>query len=189
MIDSTTVRGGLRASCGHWIRQRTRWIKGYMQTALVHARSPRRLVRQVGVRRRAGFAAADRRHPADLPAGARACGSAPPPGTRSASRTACWSSSGAFWTLGLINLIIGNTVAVYLSMLAVYRRHRYELIWWAMLTPIYWVLHSIAAYKALWQLIFKPFYWEKTVHGLTAVPADPEQEAPVAAPIVPEVAR
>jgi hypothetical protein len=30
------------------------------------------------------------------------------------------------------------------------------------------VLHSIASYKALWQLIVKPHYWEKTEHGLTA---------------------
>jgi hypothetical protein len=31
----------------------------------------------------------------------------------------------------------------------------------------YWVLISIAAYKALWQLIRKPFYWEKTRHGVS----------------------
>jgi hypothetical protein len=30
-------------------------------------------------------------------------------------------------------------------------------------------MHSIAAYKGLWQLIYKPFYWEKTNHGLTKV--------------------
>ncbi len=47
-------RGGLRAAAP-WIRQRTRWIKGYMQTALVHTRSPRRLVRQVGAIDALGF--------------------------------------------------------------------------------------------------------------------------------------
>jgi len=31
----------------------------------------------------------------------------------------------------------------------------------------YWVMISIAAYMALWQLIRRPFYWEKTQHGLS----------------------
>ncbi len=38
---------------------------------------------------------------------------------------------------------------------------------YALLTPVYWALMSIAAYKAAWQLVTKPFYWEKTRHGLT----------------------
>jgi hypothetical protein len=32
-------------------------------------------------------------------------------------------------------------------------------------------MHSIAAYMALWQLVTRPFYWEKTTHGLTTVKA------------------
>jgi hypothetical protein len=38
---------------------------------------------------------------------------------------------------------------------------------WALANPFYWLLHSLAAYKALWQLIVKPHYWEKTEHGLS----------------------
>ncbi len=34
----------------NWIRQRSRWIKGYMQTWLVHNRHPARLIRQIGPR-------------------------------------------------------------------------------------------------------------------------------------------
>jgi hypothetical protein len=30
-------------------------------------------------------------------------------------------------------------------------------------------IETIAAYKGLWQLIYKPFYWEKTNHGLSKV--------------------
>jgi glycosyltransferase XagB len=41
----------------------------------------------------------------------------------------------------------------------------------ALLNPVYWLLHSIAAYKALGQLFTKPFYWEKTQHGITRVKA------------------
>ena len=34
------------------------------------------------------------------------------------------------------------------------------------LSPLYWVLISIGAWKGLWQLVVRPHYWEKTVHGL-----------------------
>jgi hypothetical protein len=35
------------------------------------------------------------------------------------------------------------------------------------LMPCYWVLHSIAAWRALGRLITKPSHWEKTPHGLS----------------------
>ena len=186
VINSTTFEEANSAT-GNWIRQRSRWIKGYMQTALVHSRDPAHLVRVTGWRGAAGFALLIAGTPLTflmapvlwLVAIVMLFGAA----------TGLQAFPPALLALGLFNLIFGNTVAVYLSMLAVYRRHRFELIWWAMLTPLYWVLHSIAAYKALWQLIFKPFYWEKTVHGLTAVSAEPEREASVPAPVIPEVAQ
>src|SRR6201996_7657145 len=44
VVDSTTFE---EASCqaGQWLRQRSRWIKGYMQTLLVHTRRPMQLLR------------------------------------------------------------------------------------------------------------------------------------------------
>lgn len=33
---------------GNWLRQRSRWIKGHLQTWLVHTRSPRQLLRELG---------------------------------------------------------------------------------------------------------------------------------------------
>jgi hypothetical protein len=41
------------------------------------------------------------------------------------------------------------------------------LVIYALLNPIYYLLQSVAAWKALKQLFFNPFYWEKTEHGLT----------------------
>jgi glycosyltransferase XagB len=38
---------------------------------------------------------------------------------------------------------------------------------YALTVPGYWLLQSVAAYKALWQLIKNPFYWEKTAHGIS----------------------
>ena len=51
-------------------------------------------------------------------------------------------------------------------MIAVFLRKNYALLPFALLNPFYWLLHSIAAYKAAAQLITNPFYWEKTQHGL-----------------------
>ena len=44
----------------------------------------------------------------------------------------------------------------------------YSLIKYGLLTPFYWILMSVAAYKALFQLFAKPYYWEKTHHGLAS---------------------
>jgi hypothetical protein len=38
------------------------------------------------------------------------------------------------------------------------------------LTPAYWVLHSVAAWRALWQLVVRPAHWEKTPHGIVHGP-------------------
>ena len=42
----------------------------------------------------------------------------------------------------------------------------YELVKYALLSPIYWALMSVAAWKGFLQLFYAPSYWEKTVHGL-----------------------
>ena len=180
VINSTTFEEANTAT-HNWIRQRSRWIKGYMQTALVHSRHPGHLVRVTGWRGAAGFALLIAGTPLTfllapvLWAMALLLLFGPIAGVQ--------SYPAPILVLGLFNLIVGNTVAVYLAMLAVYRRERFDLIAWAMLTPVYWVLHSIAAYKALWQLIVNPFYWEKTVHGLTDMtPDEPTPPARAATP-------
>ena len=64
-------------------------------------------------------------------------------------------------------LTLGNFLAIYLNLLPIFKRKLYTLLPYAFLNPVYWILHSIAAYKALWQLFTKPYYWEKTQHGLS----------------------
>lgn len=68
--------------------------------------------------------------------------------------------------VSLFNLVIGNGLMIYVSMMGAFKRRRYSLVLWA-LNPVHWILHSIASYKAVRQLITKPHYWEKTLHGLT----------------------
>jgi hypothetical protein len=51
-------------------------------------------------------------------------------------------------------------------MIGVMKRKQYSLVKYTFLIPFYWLMISAAGFMALYQLVFKPFYWEKTVHGL-----------------------
>jgi hypothetical protein len=70
--------------------------------------------------------------------------------------------------LAMLNLLIGNAMYIYFNMVAAAKRKWYRLVPWGLLAPLYWVMHSIAAYKAAWQLVLNPHYWEKTQHGTSA---------------------
>jgi hypothetical protein len=165
VVNSTTYEEANMA-VGNWIRQRSRWIKGYMQTVLVHTRHPLRLVGTVGPRQAAGFALLIGGTPAMflltpwLYALFLAELVAPGVLLPVLPEWLVWVSAA--------NLLLGNGVIVYLSLLAGFKRRAYGLVPFALLSPLYWLLHSIAAYKAAWQLVTKPFYWEKTTHGLSS---------------------
>lgn len=166
VVNSTTMEEA-NTSVKNFIRQRSRWIKGYLQTALVHARSPRALLRQIGLTRFASFALLIGGTPITflgvIPFYVLTVFTVFIP-TEVLNQVFPW------WLLWLclLNFVIGTSVMVYLSMMGPFKRGTFGLIWWAMLNPVYWILHSIAAYKGLWQLITKPHYWEKTDHGLTS---------------------
>ena len=63
-------------------------------------------------------------------------------------------------------LFIGNFVFMYLNVAGSVRRGYYNLAKYALISPLYWGLMSIGAWKGFIQLFTKPFYWEKTEHGL-----------------------
>lgn len=165
VINSTTLE---EANCqvGNWIRQRSRWIKGYMQTWLVHMRDPVSLYRMVGLKGFIGF---------QLFVGGTII--------NAFGALAFWSVF-MLWLLGLgaplsdafpvpllilgtINFILCNAALVYCTMLAPVRRELWSLVPWALTIPAYWMLLSVAACKALWQLVTNPFHWEKTTHGIS----------------------
>ncbi|WP_369131132.1 glycosyltransferase [Modestobacter roseus] len=165
VVNSTTYEEANMA-VGNWIRQRSRWIKGYMQTVLVHTRHPWRLLRSVGPRQTAGFAL--------LIGGTPLMFLATPWLYAIMIVELIWP--GALvptlpdWLVqvSFANLLLGNSVIIYLSLLAGFKRRSYGLVPFALFSPVYWLLHSIASYKALWQLLVNPFYWEKTNHGLSS---------------------
>jgi len=167
VINSTTFE---EANCeiGNWIRQRSRWIKGYMQTYLVHMRDPVNLYRSVGPAGFWGFQF--------FIGGTMLSGILNP---------VFWSLFVVWLVLGgdvldplfpqavlymsLFNLLAGNGLFVYLSLLGPVKRGWLDLAPWALTVAAYWALMSVAAYKALWQLVRNPFYWEKTQHGISKV--------------------
>jgi glycosyltransferase involved in cell wall biosynthesis/O-antigen/teichoic acid export membrane protein len=55
-------------------------------------------------------------------------------------------------------------------MIGCAKRGHYELIKYVFFVPFYWIAISVAAVKALYQLIVKPHFWEKTHHGLHLKP-------------------
>ncbi len=84
---------------------------------------------------------------------------------------------GLFHIVNLGALVIGNTVFVGAGIIGALKRRYYKLLPAALAMPAYWLMMSIAAYKALWQLITKPFYWEKTSHGLSTTTPHPSLPA------------
>lgn len=165
IVNSTTYEEANK-QLGNWLRQRSRWIKGYMQTALVFSRNPGRLVRRAGWRQSLGFAL--------LIAGTPLIFLIQP---ISIGLTVLWAVTRTsalepifppiVLYLSLFNLLIGNALAIYINMFAVFKRRLHVLVLFSLFNPLYWLLHSIASFKALGQLFTRPYYWEKTVHGLS----------------------
>jgi cellulose synthase/poly-beta-1,6-N-acetylglucosamine synthase-like glycosyltransferase len=164
-LDSTTYEEA-NSRVGNWIRQRSRWIKGYIQTYLVHMRHPLRLARRLGAKGFLGFQF--------FIGGAFV---APLSFLPLAALFALWQISRTswiealfppwLWTFAAANLIVAGIALCLFHMIAAWKRGRRGLAWWALLLPVYYLLMSLAAYKALWQLVRRPHYWEKTEHGLT----------------------
>jgi cellulose synthase/poly-beta-1,6-N-acetylglucosamine synthase-like glycosyltransferase len=167
VINSTTFEeaNGVLPS---WIRQRSRWIKGYMQTWLVHMRHPVKLWRSIGLKGTFCF---------------HFFIGAPP--LLMLINPIVWSITIAFYflhdssfawlfpepigTLATFNLFFANLLLVYFGIVAALKRRYLDLVPTGLLQPLYWVLHSVAAYRALWQLIRDPHFWEKTEHGTSHV--------------------
>jgi hypothetical protein len=85
----------------------------------------------------------------------------------------------AVYFTALFLFIAGNFFFIYSSVVGMYfvindmnkqgRGHilSYSLVKFTVLLPFYWLLMSVASYKALFELILRPSHWEKTEHGLT----------------------
>jgi cellulose synthase/poly-beta-1,6-N-acetylglucosamine synthase-like glycosyltransferase len=167
IVESTTWE----EACSEWkawIRQRTRWIKGYMVTSLVQLRSPVQAWRRLGLKGMCGLLG--------LIVGTPLLFLAAPLMWAFFLYTFLGGAVPQFalpdWakTVTFLTLVVGNTVMIALTALAARRRANWRLAAYALLNPVYWTLHSIAAWRALFQLVVKPAHWEKTPHGIVHGP-------------------
>jgi len=166
MIDSTTYEEA-PARIGPWLRQRTRWFKGWMQTWLVHVREPRLVWRQLGP---AGFVAFN------LMVGGNALGALVHPLFLVAliwgllQNGVTWTGDGVtVFLMGALyaaTAVFGYLSSAFLGWLGLSRRDLSSSAWVLLLTPLHWVFLSVAAWRAFYQLFTSPFAWEKTEHGL-----------------------
>ena len=162
LIDTVTLE---EANCQAlpWVKQRSRWIKGFMITWATHMRDPVLLWRQLGARRFAGFQV--------LFAGSV---------VQALLAPVLWS----FWLVPLgvhhpvaaalspsmftalwMTFIVTEAFSIVFGAAGLARtRHRLS----PFLVPsliFYHPLASLAAYKGAWELLTRPFYWDKTSHG------------------------
>ncbi len=152
-----------------WRNQRTRWLKGWMQTYLVHMRRPAALARDLGLLRFLGF---------QILMGGLILSALVHPWFYAAAGWELLAGplaaydhplSGVITILGLVKLVLGYVTGVALGAIAVAGRGRRRLMLSTLGMPFYWLLISAAAYRALYQLIVAPYHWEKTQHRPRAV--------------------
>ncbi|WP_120500846.1 glycosyltransferase [Roseovarius sp. EL26] len=148
-----------------WIKQRSRWLKGYMTTYLVHMRRPMLLYRQLGGWKFWGFQAhfisalSQFLLAPFLWSFWLVIFGLPHPLQGVVSHFTLTLFASLFLSIELLNITIHAA--------SVSRPPHRHLMLWAPTMHFYTPLGAIAAYKALYELIFKPFYWDKTTHGLS----------------------
>ncbi|MBA3724173.1 MAG: glycosyltransferase [Candidatus Levybacteria bacterium] len=166
ILDSVTLEEA-NSNVLNWIRQRSRWVKGYMQTYLVHtrdmlpllrARGPQALMLHFVIGGRILFIFVN---------------------------PLLWIVTISYFSFkaivgpvleetyspiilytAVISLVLGNYLYILGYVLGCVKREQWSLIKYVFLIPFYLLLISVAGCMAFYQLLFKPYYWEKTVHGL-----------------------
>lgn len=156
-----------------WLRQRTRWLKGWSQTWLVHMRNPVELASELGFRSfiavqilLAGLLLSSLFHPILLATGvglaakAVAVGGLTPP-------------QFFLFAIDAFNLVLGYGAFLLLGWRASppgARRGFWKVI---LFTPVYWMMMSVAAWRAAVHLYTRPHHWEKTPHARRRAVAGP----------------
>jgi glycosyltransferase XagB len=147
-----------------WIKQRSRWLKGYAMTYLVHMRDPVRLWRDLGTWRFFGLQ------------------------VLFLGTLIQFLLAPIFWSLWLLALgldmalmqalpiwtgpatlailLLAEVVGMTINLLALNAPRHRHLRPWVVTLGAYFPLATIAAYKAAWEMLTCPFYWDKTDHGV-----------------------
>lgn len=151
----------------NWLHQRTRWEKGFLMTLLVNIRHPIMAIREIGLWRywQSLFSVASNFF---LPF----------------FNPVLWILFAATFIpfptslniavptllvryIGFFNLIVGNATYLLVNTIVVIKKKQLYLLPYVLLLPGYWMLLSVACFRAAWQFVRAPYSWEKTRHGLT----------------------
>ncbi len=147
-----------------WIRQRSRWLKGFLITWCVHMRSPRQLLADLGWYRFLGI---------QTLLLATVCQFILAPLLWSFWLILAGFSHPVAETLGpdllwgmVLFFIMSETLNLALSMVAVSGEEHRHLMWWVFTLPLYFAFGALAAAKGLYEFVVSPFFWDKTDHGI-----------------------
>jgi len=166
VIDSVTQEEA-NSNLKNWFNQRTRWIKGYIQSYFVHMRTPKEFFRHWREPHVITF---------QLIVGGKVLSMLINPLmwiitiSYFAFRPIIGEFIESFYPapilyMGIFSLIVGNFLYMYYYMIGCYKRGYDEIIKYAFLVPLYWLAMSIAAVRAIYQVMVNPHYWAKTKHG------------------------
>ncbi|MCX7559324.1 glycosyltransferase [Sulfitobacter sp. F26204] len=171
-----------------WIRQRSRWLKGFLITWCVHMRDPRQLLRDLGWCRFIGIQTMLLATVAQFFCAPLlwsfwiAMFGLPHPVPQTLGNVAMWSMVSVF--------ILSYTLNLGMSLMAVSGKEHRHLMWWVFTTPFYYPLGALAAFKGLQEFVASPFFWDKTEHGVTSATEYPQNlivEGPQIAPVSPRM--
>lgn len=176
MLGSTTFEEA-NSDGINWVKQRSRWYKGYLQSVLVALRRPRQLHREIGTTGIVGLLLFVLATP-----------------VLALLNPVFWAMTALWWLaepawiaalfppityyLGMACWIVGGLSAIYTGVAVARVAGKPHLAPAGLVLPLYWVLMSLAAVKAVVQLVRQPSYWEKTTHGLDTVHSVPAGSAP-----------
>lgn len=147
----------------HWCAQRTRWMKGHMQTWLLLMRDPLATIRDMGLARFLGVQV--------TLGGSLLASMLHAPIMIFLLASALAGAPVASWSAGLLG---AGYASVLLAAIATLRRPS----WAALVTPpLYWPLLSLAMIRALWELKLRPHHWAKTPHGFALQSTAPSAPA------------
>ncbi|WP_395463237.1 glycosyltransferase family 2 protein [Wolbachia endosymbiont of Cantharis cryptica] len=152
IIDSETLEES-PITVFAWIKQRARWIKGYMQTYIVHLKNIKSLYKYTGFK---GILLLN------LFVGSAAF--------------MFFTTPFLLLSLALINILtklfLCYFIVIYIInlifLIIAVKQQKMPFYFYivSIFFPVYSLLHSVAAFLALWEFILYPERWNKTQHGL-----------------------
>ncbi len=154
----------------NWLHQRSRWLKGFLQTWLVHMRNPIGVIDEMGF---SGllvlqatvlgiflsallqpvffiFTALTLYHDVTAP---------------DSQGISLFLLNGFF----IGNMLVGGGISILCGARAARRKGLAGFGVTLATMPFYWLMATIAGWMAVWQFIVRPFHWNKTQHGLSSL--------------------